>query len=189
MLLRALFQSISIALCTCVFSRDNSSTFTKLNCQYSKNLVKIQMDTSKNATPGITSTHAFQNPKIQQSTMLVTCQRFGDLYLFGLVWQHSSVQSKHNKGSCSKSWLLTCSSNIVLSLPSYTGSTLKRERAKFFNGYLILLYFWSQCIVASCPLPKVIPNRRIILAKGKLATQYTMTLLQGPKDPVLPTLL
>ena len=41
----------------------------------------------------------------------------------------------------SKSWLLTCSSNITLSLPSYTGSVLKRE-LNFCNGYLSLLYFW-----------------------------------------------
>ena len=38
------------------------------------------------------------NPKIQQTKMLVTCQRFGDLFLFGLVWQYSSVQTKYNKG-------------------------------------------------------------------------------------------
>ena len=43
----------------------------------------------------------------------------------------------------SKSWLLTCSSNITLSLPSYTGSALKRE-LNFCNGYLSLLYFWAQ---------------------------------------------
>ena len=36
--------------------------------------------------------------KIQQTKMLVTCKRFGDLFLFGLVWQHSSVQTKYNKG-------------------------------------------------------------------------------------------
>ena len=41
----------------------------------------------------------------------------------------------------SKSWLHTCSSNITLSLPSYTGSALKRE-LNFCNGYLSLLYFW-----------------------------------------------
>ena len=34
-----------------------------------------------------------------------------------------------------------CSSNIPLSLPSYTGSALKRE-LNFCNGYLSLLYFW-----------------------------------------------
>ena len=33
-------------------------------------------------------------PKIQQTKMLVTCQRFGDLFLFGLVWLYSSVQTK-----------------------------------------------------------------------------------------------
>ena len=26
--------------------------------------------------------------KIQKTKMLVTCQRFGDLFLFGLVWQY-----------------------------------------------------------------------------------------------------
>ena len=43
----------------------------------------------------------------------------------------------------SKSWLLSCSSNIILSLPSYTGSALKRE-LNFCNGYLSLLYFWTR---------------------------------------------
>ena len=37
-------------------------------------------------------------PKIQQTKMLVTCQRLGDFILFGLVWQYSSVQTKYNKG-------------------------------------------------------------------------------------------
>ena len=36
--------------------------------------------------------------KIQQTKMLVTCLRFGDLFLFGLFWQYSSVQTKYNKG-------------------------------------------------------------------------------------------
>ena len=39
--------------------------------------------------------------------------------------------------------VLTCSSNITLSLPSYTGSALKRE-LNFCTGYLSLLYFWSR---------------------------------------------
>ena len=64
--------------------------------------------------------------KIQQTKMLVRCQRFVDL--FYLDW------------SGSKSWLLTCSNDITLSLPSYTGSDLKRE-LNFCNGYLSLLYF------------------------------------------------
>ena len=29
--------------------------------------------------------------KIQQTKVLVTCQRFGGLFLFGLVWQYSAV--------------------------------------------------------------------------------------------------
>ena len=34
-----------------------------------------------------------------QTKMLVTCQRFGDLFLFGLVWQYSSVQTTYNQDS------------------------------------------------------------------------------------------
>ena len=63
-------------------------------------------------------------PKIEQTKMLVTCQRFGDLFLFELVWQYSSVQIKYNKGRFKVT--VTCSSNITLSLPLYTGSALKR---------------------------------------------------------------
>ena len=37
-------------------------------------------------------------PKIQQTKMLVMYQRFVDLFLFGLVWQYSSVQTKYDKG-------------------------------------------------------------------------------------------
>ena len=36
--------------------------------------------------------------KTQQTKMLVVCQRFGDLFVFGRVWQYSSVQAKYNKG-------------------------------------------------------------------------------------------
>ena len=36
--------------------------------------------------------------KIQQTKMLVTCQRFGDLILFGLIWQYSSNHKTYNKG-------------------------------------------------------------------------------------------
>jgi hypothetical protein len=58
----------------------------------------------------------------EQTKMLVTCQRFGDFFYLG--W-YSSVQTKYNKGRF-KVGLLTCSSNITLRLPSYTGSALKR---------------------------------------------------------------
>ena len=37
--------------------------------------------------------------KIKQTKILVTCQRFGDLVLFGLVWQYSSVKTKYNTGT------------------------------------------------------------------------------------------
>jgi hypothetical protein len=40
----------------------------------------------------------YANPKIQQTKMLVTCQRFGDLFLFGLVWQYSSNHKTYSKG-------------------------------------------------------------------------------------------
>ena len=48
--------------------------------------------------------------KIQQTKMLVTYQRFGDWFLFGLVWPYSSNQKNIMKVG-SKSLLLTCSSN------------------------------------------------------------------------------
>ena len=36
--------------------------------------------------------------KIQETKMLVLCQRFGDWFLFGLVWQYSSHHKTYNKG-------------------------------------------------------------------------------------------
>ena len=76
--------------------------------------------------------------------MLVTCQRFGDLFLFGLVWQYSSIQKNIIKVE-SKSWILTCSCHVTLSLPFYTEPASKRE-LNFCNGYLSLLYFWIALI-------------------------------------------
>ena len=48
----------------------------------------------------ISSIHylSYPIPKVQQTKILVMCQRFSDLFLFGLVWQYSSVQTKYNKG-------------------------------------------------------------------------------------------
>ena len=43
--------------------------------------------------------------KIKQTKMLVTCQRFGDLFLFGLIRQYSSNHKTIIKVG-SKSWLL-----------------------------------------------------------------------------------
>ena len=37
--------------------------------------------------------------KIQQIKMLVTCQRFCDLSLFGLVWECSTNQNQYDKGT------------------------------------------------------------------------------------------
>ena len=54
--------------------------------------------------------NAYLGSKIQQTKMLVTCQRFGDWFLFGLVWPYSSNQKNIMKVG-SKSLLLTCSSN------------------------------------------------------------------------------
>ena len=54
--------------------------------------------------------HVLLVAKIQQTKMLVTCQRFGDWFLFGLVWPYSSNQKNIMKVG-SKSLLLTCSSN------------------------------------------------------------------------------
>ena len=36
--------------------------------------------------------------KIQQTKIFVTCQRFGDLFLFGLIMQYSSNHKTYNKG-------------------------------------------------------------------------------------------
>ena len=80
--------------------------------------------------------------KIQQTKMLVTCQRFCVLFLFGLVWQYSSIQKNIIKVG-SKSWIHTCSCHITLSLPFYTYPASKRE-LNFHNGYLSLLYFCLQ---------------------------------------------
>ena len=73
----------------------------------------------------------------------------GLVICFYLGWSGSILQFRQNIIKVgSKSWLLTCSSNITLSLPSYTGSALKRE-LNFCNGYLSLLYFclwvWISC--------------------------------------------
>ena len=60
--------------------------------------------------------------KIQQTKMLFTGQRFG------LGWSGSILQFRQDIIKVgSKSWPLTCSSNITLSLPLYTGSSLKKE--------------------------------------------------------------
>ena len=53
------------------------------------------------------------------------------VWWFVLIWAGLAVYSKNQnqyyKGRFSKSWLLSCSSNITLSLSSYTVSALSRE--------------------------------------------------------------
>ena len=39
----------------------------------------------------------YTKTKIQQTKMLVTCQRFGDLFLFELIGQYSSNHKTYNK--------------------------------------------------------------------------------------------
>ena len=63
-------------------------------------------------------------------------------FLFYVGWSGSILQFRQNIIKVgSKSWILTCSSNITLSIPSYTGSALKME-LNCFSAYLSLLYFW-----------------------------------------------
>ena len=66
--------------------------------------------------------------------LLLTCQRFCDLFLFGMVWQCSLVQTKNNEGMFK---VMACSNNITLSLHAYTGSALKSmavQVVEFLNG-------------------------------------------------------
>ena len=65
----------------------------------------------------------------------------GLVICFYLGWSGCILQFRQNK--ISRAVLLTCISDITLSLPSYNGSALKRE-LNFCNGYLSLLCFWLQ---------------------------------------------
>ena len=55
--------------------------------------------------PRLHNVNAILLTKIQQTKMLVTCQRFGDLFLSGLVWQYFPIRTNIIKVG-SKSWLL-----------------------------------------------------------------------------------
>ena len=39
-----------------------------------------------------------KNAFAQKYSRLITCQRFGDFFFFGLVWQYSTNQNQYNKG-------------------------------------------------------------------------------------------
>ena len=43
------------------------------------------------------SSLVYLQSKIQQTKMLVTCQSFGDLFLFGLVWQQTTEEDEPPK--------------------------------------------------------------------------------------------
>ena len=65
----------------------------------------------------------------------------GLVICFYLGWSGSIIQFRQDTIKVgSKSWLLICSSNITLSLPSYNGSALKRV-LNFCNDYFSLLHF------------------------------------------------
>ena len=90
--------------------------------------------------------------KIQRTKMLVTCQRFGDWFLFGLVWPYSSNQKNIMKVG-SKSLLITCSSNklwaylyyIFLIRRVWPDQPKQKPITKplTHNKHLSLLYFWA----------------------------------------------
>ena len=48
--------------------------------------------------PKQVSKHSHQHHPSKRTTTLTTCQMFGDLFLFGLVWQYFSIQTRYNKG-------------------------------------------------------------------------------------------
>ena len=45
----------------------------------------------------LTNHHASSKQKILQTKMLVTCQRFADMFLSGLVWQYSTNKNQYDK--------------------------------------------------------------------------------------------
>ena len=71
--------------------------------------------------------------------MLITCQRFGDRFLFGLVWPYSSNQKNIMKVG-SKSLLLTCSSNKLWAYLYYV-FLIRRESLIFITAILVCCIF------------------------------------------------
>ena len=79
----------------------------------------------------------------------------GLVICFYLGWSGSILQFRQNMIKVvSMSWLLTCSSNISLKIPSYTGSALKRE-VNFVTAILVC------CIFACCPFCNCYGNVQI----------------------------
>ena len=102
----------------------------------------------------------------------------GLVIYFYLGWSGSILQIRTNIIKVgSKSWLLTCSSNITLSLPSYTVSALYRELT-FRNGYLSLLYF---CLRYS--------HHDKYPARQKVLKTWFFELFMSKNSPILSTLM
>ena len=86
--------------------------------------------------------------KFRQKYSRLTCLLHvkGLVVCFYLGWSGSILQFRQNIIKVgSKLWLLTCSSNITLSLPSYTGSALKRE-LNFVTAILVCCILGYQCL-------------------------------------------
>ena len=102
----------------------------------------------------LANTHSNQN---QIMSILIYSQEYSRLrcllilkvlvICFYLGWSGSTLPIRTNIIKVgSKLWLLTCSSDITLSLPSYIGSDWERE-LNFYKGYLSLLYFCLQSMI------------------------------------------
>ena len=63
--------------------------------------------------------------------------------------------------------ILTCSSDVTLSLPSYTGSALNRD-LNFCNGYLSLLYFWCTTLSTAAMTTWFVHLKWFLLVRGSV---------------------
>ena len=96
----------------------------------------------------------------------------GLVICFYLGWSGSILQFRQNIIKVgSKSWLLTCSSNITLSLHS-----LEERSKKFCNGYLSLLYFCAWFLVSPSFLNCLHASPTSIFIFGNLWTGFSRRL-------------
>ena len=93
-------------------------------------IAEIPVDTQHFIMQHSTDSRKFYKKKIESyeqnySRLRCLLRVKGLVICFYLGWSGSILQIRTNITKVgSKSWLLTCSSNITLSLPSYTGSAL-----------------------------------------------------------------
>ena len=151
-LVRVEFSSFAFFLSQCIYY---AKCYSWRTCKYSRRLGRPSYLKLANINLALLhsadSCHLFlrknqPQTKIKQTEMIVRCQRFGNLFLFGLVWQYSLVQTTCNKGRF-KVVATYLQQRYELSLPSNTDSALKRE-LNFCNGYLSLLYFCPQTFLS-----------------------------------------